>query len=115
MSSQSEPPKIVTLTERLLDRTRRGELKWEVTDRDEAFATVLQGGSIVVSKLVTQYTIAVRNERGALIEEADVSPEYAASPIEVALARALPTLHETVRRQVLDVDRTLDNILDQLG
>jgi len=113
--------KLASLAERLLNRTRAGGITWEETDRSGYFVATLEGGSVTVGRpLEGPYELNVRNDRGAIMDEATVQPSNIISQsvlgTEAAktLARLVPTLHETVRRDALNVDVTLDSLLDQL-
>jgi hypothetical protein len=119
MSSTASADKLKALAERLLERTRDGRVAWEQTDRELTFATVLKPGSVRIGRTTTAgYSLVVTNGQGTTLEQVAVDPDdpfQATSTSMAALVRILPQLHEMVRRQVLEVDSTLDSMLDQLG
>jgi hypothetical protein len=115
--ADSQLVRLADLADRLLARTEDLTLQWEETDLPREYVTVLQGGSVRVRSTGSDYRLSAHNERGAVLEEASVSPDdvFMTDPGQVRLAKIVPRLHEAVRRIVLDVDTALESFLNELG
>lgn len=110
--------KMLVLAERLLERTLTGAQRWEETDRSTVFATVVGDASLLVSRneVADSWSLVVENAVGQTLERADVMPgsSFTSSAAENRMTDAVIQLYETVRRKVLQVDETLDRILNDL-
>lgn len=114
--------KLAQLAQRLLARTDNGAIRWDATDHETKFATVMSKGSIVIGKLstVASYRLEIRNDAGTTLEDVSVDARsefdiLPMSPAERDLKVVLPKLYDLARRQALGVDEALDSFLDELS
>jgi hypothetical protein len=132
MSDKSRA-KMQQIAERLLARTTEGAVRWEETDRKDSYVAVLEAGSVMIGPTggllkVAGLELTARNDRGLTIEKVAVSrdrpsallpgqpglPHAAAGDPNAALREVLSALHNAARRSALQVEKTLDSLLDQL-
>lgn len=114
--------KIVGIVRGLLEKTGSGLVKWKEGGEDEFFATVGTGsvtigyegevglfGALVARHLV----VKVLNKRGSLI--ASARGDTSIGPLERKdWEPLLSQLFTVARRQALQVDAVLDNVLDDI-
>ena len=96
--------KQIKLVDQLLDKTRKRILSWEPTAREDEFLSTLGGNvSFTVRGANGGDVLVVRDERARVLLSvtADELSE-------------LSRLYAEVRRQALDVDESLDGVLEQL-
>ena len=112
--------KVYELVGRLLEKTRRGELAWEVTPSREAFLTVLGAFAVkiffVLDKSGKDATLAlsVSDSEGRAIETSrDVDLANRLGPT-VPVMQTMRDLYAEARRSALGVDAALDQILSEL-
>jgi hypothetical protein len=120
MPSDENLQKLLTLAQRLMALTEGSNIRWNVTDIDDHFTTVLTRGSISISRLGPEsgaYRLAVANDSGATLEEVVVEEEitYGMNDPRFELVDILPDLYDLARRQALNVEGALDSILDELS
>jgi hypothetical protein len=108
MSRESEVVNLLT------ERTNRGSQKWEPTAEPGEFATVVGEVSITICALPDReepaspnYLITVKDSRGNAVLEI-------LNHAEGVTYKQLKDLFERARRQALNLDKTLDALIDQL-
>jgi hypothetical protein len=110
--------KLLKLVQRLLDKTKAGETKWEETVWPDSFQTSFPNNVVRISKnengAVTDYVISVLNEVGTAIESADDAELSKAFP-RAEVYRIMSELYGIARRRALGVDAALDSLLSELG
>ena len=89
------------LVERLIEKTRTGDVEWEAAERESTFLTTFSKSTV---RIDSDGEFFIFNEGGELIEHVEPSEVYPYS-----------TLYEAARRQVLNVDSFIDGIMDELG
>ena len=96
--------KHIKLVEQLLDKTRKRILSWEPTAREDEFISPL-GGNVLftVRGTNTGDVLVVRDERDRVL--------LSVTTDELS---EISRLYAEVRRQALDVDESLDGVLEQL-
>lgn len=96
--------KHIQLVEQLLDKTRKRILSWEPTAREDEFISTL-GGNVLftVRGTNTGDVLVVRDERDRVLLS-----------ITTDELSEISRLYTEVRRQALDVDESLDGVLEQL-
>ena len=97
--------KQIELVKQLLDKTRKRLLSWEPTAWEDEFISTL-GGDV-------SFTVRVGNTGDVLILR-DQRDRVLLSVTADEL-NGLSQLYAEVRRQALDVDESLDDVLDQLA
>jgi hypothetical protein len=97
--------KQIKLVEQLFDKTRKRILSWEPTAREDEFISTL-GGNV-------SFTVRGANEGDVLIVR-DVRDRVLVSVTADEL-NEISRLYAEVRRQALDVDESLDGVLEQLA
>jgi hypothetical protein len=109
--------KLQRLANALRAQTQAQKLRWEATDARGTFAVVLSSGSVLLSKEPRGgYALHIQDENGATIESLRASAfDVWGGPEQQEISRTLSSLYEAVRRQVLDIDKTLDSLLHELG
>ena len=96
--------KHIKLVEQLLDKTRKRILSWEPTAREDEFISPL-GGNVL-------FTVRGRNTGDVLVVR-DERDRVLLSVTTDELSE-ISRLYAEVRRQALDVDESLDGVLEQL-
>src|SRR5712692_10045836 len=97
--------KELKLVDQLLDKTRRRNITWEPTAKNDEFLSTLGGRvSFVVGVWRDTEILTMRDEldRVLLTVESDSIPQVS-------------ELYAEARRLALKVDESLDSVLDQLG
>jgi hypothetical protein len=111
------------LAERLLEKTRSGEVVWGRTPDDDAFQASFKGYAVQVGKRrvpvdfddsQVDYFVRVLNEDGETVDEF-IDTDFTVGPAARAVGTTMKSLHELARRRVLGADQALDAILGQLG
>lgn len=118
----SEIQKLLPIAERLLERTDADAVGWAETDSPDVFIASLQSGVVAVGRTTRPahgYFFAVRNDFGVTLEEASIGdPEeemFLPSSLKRIFQETLVDLYERARRKALEVDSTLDSLLDELS
>jgi len=96
--------KQIKLVDQLLDKTKKRVLSWEPTAREDEFISTLEGN--------VSFTIRGANEADVLIVR-DVRNRVLAS-VTADEVSEISRLYAEVRRQALDVNESLDDVLEQL-
>ena len=97
--------KEVRLVDQLLDKTRKRNITWEPTAKNDEFVSALGGRvSFIVAAWRDRDVLTMRDEldRVLLSVESDSIPQVS-------------ELYTEARRVALKVDESLDDVLDQLG
>ncbi len=106
--------KLLEIAEKLLERTRNGEVNWRETVDSNEFIVSFPKQTLAIEKMIRgTYQISLVNERGNTIESLR-SP----SSIDFQGGKILQDLFELARRRALQIDIRLDealNALDQEG
>jgi hypothetical protein len=85
----------------LFDRTESGTVDWAPTAQDEQFVTTLQGRyEVIVTNIGSYVTLVLRDDASQILMRVNSMEN---SMVE--------QLHEFVRRQALNVDSVLDNLM----
>lgn len=123
-----ELTKIVRLVDKLFEKTKNNDLKWEVTEKETEFQVGFPESVIRISKekkskksynsydtnpdIPYEGVIKIFNENGTLIEE--ITPmTYVGLDSEYMEWRVID-LYEMARRQALNVESEIDKILNTL-
>ena len=97
--------KEIKLVAQLLDKTKKGSITWEPTAKDDEFVSTLGGSvSFTVGSWRETDLLTMRDELGRVLVTIDSD-----ATIQVS------ELCAEARRQALEVDESLDSVLDQLG
>jgi hypothetical protein len=112
---------LIKLTRLLLDRTVEGKLTWEATPHKSVFVAGLPDGAVRVKQpseglglglpVDSDIVLEVLNTEGSVIAELRTSGFGDRNHLE---ADTLRELYETVRRQVLRVDETIEDLINFL-
>jgi hypothetical protein len=102
---------------RLHEKTKRGEINWEETERETEFQAAFPAYSIRIGREEDQYALPVYylkifNQEGKLIEEVgekDLSGSWESGQ------PTMGQLYELARRVAMRVEKALDSILSELG
>ncbi|MFC0041625.1 hypothetical protein [Actinomadura rayongensis] len=129
-ASMTARGRMVDLVERLIDRTRNGNIEWTAADNTErAFAFSGPNSAVTIesrrrdgSDGVNNYELSLYNERGSVVMTLrstwfrERSLIGLGQGIEVAANwnGMLETLYEEARRVALDVDDVLDDLISSL-
>ena len=112
---ESVEDRLHRLAKRLVELTDRRKIQWEAFDAT-TFRYERASGTIWISSRDTDgsppYFLGVENDDGVTLESLRTSPLM--SPPE-PWDDELEALYETARRQALDIEATLDNILKDLN
>ncbi|NYZ61802.1 hypothetical protein [Luteimonas deserti] len=108
--------KLVALTRMLAERTERGELKWEESERPGVFQVSFSNSSVRIlhrdSRLQrgsTEYVISIINSLGVEVDE--IGDE--SMPTEGAYS-LMKQMYEQARRKAMGVDTAIDSIIEDL-
>jgi hypothetical protein len=119
MAPNSNNERLIAITKALLRRTRDGAIEWEIRsygsrDGSEQVDYSTSANTITVKPRDDDgqkpYVLIVKNSSGIEIDRLDPGewPDDSSDG-------ALDELYTVARRQALDVDRTLDQLLNDLG
>lgn len=97
--------KEVKLVDQLLDKTRRRNITWEPTAKNDEFVSAL-GGRV-------SFTVAAWRDRDALTMKDEF--DRVLLTVESDSIPQVSELYAEARRVALKVDESLDDVLDQLG
>jgi len=107
--------------DKLLEKTKKGKLEWETTANRNTFLAVLQDSAISINHGYQSandvfdechlYTFDFRNENGDVVESIAVSDSTENSEKYEKAGQ----IFELARSQSLNIDKTLDYILEQLA
>lgn len=107
--------KLFNLMWNLHGRTARNELRWDETDYPGRFVAVLGNGSVMLA----DDRLYIQNKDGKVIEEwssvLDNFAQEAPNGQTIAMSSLVSATHERARRQALEVDKTLDALLEELS
>lgn len=116
-----EQQKMLDLINRLYDKTISEELKWEETGKENSFQVSFSNFTLRINDervlfmlgrpLGTRggYLLDIHNWQGNLIETIN-SSDFEGSNIE----EKMKTIYEEARRQVMNVDKAIDELLEEL-
>jgi hypothetical protein len=113
-----EGEKYKRLIKGLVDKTDRHELDWKEAAPANAFQVSFANYSIMIMKTENHqgsnlYITRILNSDGDVID--DFSDEELTQTIGDYYYNVMDTLYLKIRRQVLGVDKALDEILNELG
>ena len=103
--------RLITLIEKLIQRTQAGESAWEESGITERFSLNFEDVSIIVQLISATsrfYRLEVLNQKGTVVESTGTQGP------SVDLGRRLSVLYEMARRRALKVDRVLDELIKRL-
>jgi len=106
--------KTVKFFEEVLSKTKDGKIRWQPTAVDNHFITAL-GGHFTLS--LSQYTDEAQDFEYALVlkdQEGRILVRVASLDDSIEF-RGLSELYETARRQALQVDDKIDQVLGELS
>ena len=93
------------LVAQLLDKTRKRRLTWEPTAKEDEFLSTLGGNvSFIVASWQEADSLTIRDELGRILLSIDSNS-----------VAQISELYAEARRQALNVDESLDRVLEQLG
>ena len=103
-----EKSKMIELAERLLSSTRARKLTWREGVKKNSYAVDFPDMSLSIENFRGDFTLELINDKGAVIETL--------SPIGSDPDRdKLREIYDIARRQVLDIDGTIDKAIEYLG
>ncbi len=107
--------------DKLLEKTKEGKLEWETTANRKTFLAVLQDSAISINHSYRDandvfdasslYTFDFRNADGKVVESIAVFD----STEDNEKYKKASQIFELARSQSLNIDKTLDHILEQLA
>lgn len=106
-------PKLLQLIERLLRKTRAGDVPWEATAQDGRFQVAFPDYSVVVFERGNDWVLSIYNDEGAQIESVSDSALY--NEGQGNAAEQLVALYQAARRTAFNVGKALDDLLGNLG
>jgi hypothetical protein len=113
-----EQTKLINLLEKTYQKTIEGKLIWEVTGRDNAFQAALPTGAFEIRKQSVQnidyINFSIYNANGDLIESIDENQIHVTIN-DISGAFFLDRLFTAVRSKALNIDKTIDDILNDLN
>jgi hypothetical protein len=113
--------RMTKLAGQLLERTSEGQISWGETDNEDEFIYSGVNNSVTIRRLDKQtvkgrYVLSVRNWRGTLVESLQsdlIEGDFISTPAK--WNTALSNLYEEARRNALDVEKVLDDLISELG
>jgi hypothetical protein len=100
--------KLLEIARRLARRTSTGGVKWERTSEDTTFQVSLEDVSVLVWSRRGLFGLSVMNASGTVVD--GISTDSFLGEPEL-----LPGLYDMARRDALQVDRTIDDVLRKLS
>ena len=98
--------KLLKIAEKLLERTRAGEIPWSETASPDNFAAPFPEYAVTVQEYSGRiYRFSVHNEKGTVVESTSLKG------VDTILGR----LYESARSRVLKSDEILDALLNRLS
>lgn len=108
--------KLRKLIDRLLVRTRAGELQWSETSSQDAFQASFPSYSLELERADTTIYIRVLNSEGKVLEwTSDQKMRTEGNWKNADDIRKLDELYALARRQALRVEKALDELLSVIG
>lgn len=106
----------------LNEKTKKGELNWEVTASPNLYQTSFSNSSVQIftkciepedsyEQELTDYIVQILNEDGNLIDEIK-SSQYRTA--DFMMNMMIQELYEEARRSAMKADETIDNILKEI-
>lgn len=118
--TEDMPDEMLRLTRRLLEQTRKKQIEWSITDRDDRFLFSSTRSSALIAKNrgPSEYRLWLLNSRGAAI--ASIETRRSLDPATGDLVEAtqngmLEELYYSARDSALDVGNTLEDMFNSLG
>ncbi len=117
MKIATPSPKMPMLIERLVDKTNRGELNWEVTSQEDVFQVSFPEFSIRLFPIQRDetridYALAIFDQEQKLIDEVT---DVVLAPLMGNAFEIMDSLYSAARRNALGVDLAIENVLKALG
>jgi hypothetical protein len=108
------------LVERLLDRTRAGELSWEETVEDNTFQVSFSKNSVQIRYVDlhrgSEYQISIIDDRGQITEVfSDVQLHLEDNNTPRPWRAIMHEIYSSARRRALKADEVIDSILSEIG
>lgn len=111
-------PKNKELIERLIDNTDQGKLQWEKTNRSAQFMACMSKVDILVMHDLSlnkiTYTFAIETKEGSTIDFIKASEKESTIFVSDDFI-LLSNIYEKARRNALNIDKTIDDILGELN
>jgi hypothetical protein len=102
--------KVDVLVQRLLERTRCGQLKWEARDMTDDVVVSFAASSVVISPYVDgECMLRLYDDHGRLFAE------IGHDQMSAVTQSALRETYRLARRRAFDVDTKLDELLSELA
>lgn len=102
--------KVDVLVQRLLERTRSGQLEWEARDMTDDIVVSFPASSVVISPYVDgECTLRLYDDHGRLFQEID--HDQMTAPTQLALRET----YLLARGRAFDVDKKFDELLSELA
>jgi hypothetical protein len=109
------------ITEKLLDliykvykKTIDGSISWKPTVDDYSFIVVLNNGGFTISQNGEDYSISIHNADGVLIETI-WDRDLPAGIVDENSFTLVSSLYAMARSNALGLDKTIDDMLDNLN
>lgn len=109
------PNNFKTLIEKLLNKTRKREVIWQKTTREDEYKLDLDSGALTIdkwspdNKFNMSIDVAIYNDRGDRIDRIEVHAEDNPDDYKI-----LDEFHSEVRRTYYKVDETFKGIFEEL-
>lgn len=119
MALEMSDEKVTQLLRALARKTQEGHLVWQSDQKVETtFHAATDSARFVLlsddDDGYPPFTLQIRNSEFQVIDSIDTDIEPTTPDVE-QINEELAVLYESVRRQVLKVDQTLDMLFDELG
>jgi hypothetical protein len=102
--------KVDVLVQRLLERTRSGQLEWEARNMTDDIVVSFAASSVVISPDIDgECRLRLYDDHGRLFEEVDHEQ------MAESTRAALPETYRLARPGAFDVDRKLEELLSELA
>ena len=113
-------PKIKTLVDNLLAKTKKRETKWERVGKSDQFILYLDNAHISIDKLISNkrqlfYKLSIINSNGDIILNVNGIKEENAFAMHLDNDyNDLKELHQEIQKAYFKVDETIDGLLGEI-
>lgn len=113
--------RMTKLAKQLLRRTLNGQISWNETDNENEFIYSASDSSVAIQNnntrsITGRYTLTVRNWRGTIVQQLQSAlRESDFVEIQEDWNEVLLDLYEAARRNALNIEGMLDDLITELG